>query len=274
MNTISNRIAVVVLIGCAALIGPLLNGASARAPGTTSDTYLYHVEYDTGRFPQLLDVQDSVALLSWVRFGQPEGGIAGSLVLRKDSIDSIQRHFRDQPLHAVQHEYVVPHPEGWWSLHVSSYRQDPATDHPPPTAFPRLPLSFQRAKTGRTHDTTWRYLRESFGPCGRSLGNYFHVSLHCGGDDPGTRHDYSMSYAFFQRTSRRTVVIGDLVTRVEKLGPVIRYLYRHDMKMLSLAYNSVSENRRLYFIHFAGAGRERPLASRIRRLETIARSPN
>jgi hypothetical protein len=246
-------------------------GEQLQTVRTRTDTYLYHVEHDTSLLPDLLDVPDSVALLSWARFAREGDELSGSLVLRRNQIHSIREYFRGEPLHRVQHKYVVPHPEGWRSFHLSSYRRNLSDDRPWFNKFTQLPFPFKKA---RKDDQTpaWPEVRESFAKCGRSLGNFFHVTLHCARSDSTSDYKRSMSYAFFQRTPRGALVIGDLVTEVDQLSPVIHYLYRNDMIMLSLAHNRISEDQQLYFIHFAGVGSPELLAPRLRTLEKLSGS--
>ncbi len=240
------------------LLGVMHPVRAAAEFGCCERKYLTMTRNDTERFPELLNVPGPVKMVSWLEIvgTGSRRSLSGSLVLREETLNQIQEILPDSLRPVARHEYVLPRPTKWYSLH---FHQSDVAD----TTIRSIRRVFD---TFREHEdgvssprkSSWSRLKQKFSRQGKKIGAYFIVTDQTqSGKAVGSPASKSKDYAIFQPAKTQWIVTGDIVVNAHQIGPMIRYLYRHDFHFLSLAHNSSDKgenNFPFYFVHFAGSG--------------------
>ncbi|MFB6356992.1 MAG: hypothetical protein ABEJ65_10820 [bacterium] len=245
---------IIVLGGLVALPG-FVHARTTDSVTCYEPCYFYVDRLDTGRFPELLGTDDPVGIVSWVLIRDTGSGrsLSGSIVLFQEKLRKLQRSLPATVQSLARHEYVVPRPTKWWSWHFRQSGVDSGTIQTLDRRFKLIGRNKKKLPSNIT--LPWAQLERNFGDSGHPLGEYYLVKTSTSSvlkDAPETQRP--ASYAIFQSQDKQLIVTGDLAVGVNQIGPSIRFLYRHEMHFLSLAYNSSIPGKRLYFLHFAGAG--------------------
>lgn len=301
----SYRIALVV----AATVIPTLATAQQPAPAPQRPSWSAAVDSALGRpgamnpggvykfgFPRSdlhvtvrgVALKPSLALGSWIAFRQSAAGhamIMGDLVLRESEVPAVMRAL--QAGHVDQtalHNHVLGESPRVMYMHVAGTGDPAALARTIRSALVHTgtPLAAPKANapaplTGLDTSAIARVI----GHAGKSAGGVYQISVPRpetivdGADTIPPAMGTAIAINLQPTGPGRAATTGDFVLRASEVNPVIRALLSHGIDVTALHSHMLTEEPRLFFMHFWGEGDAGALAQGLRAAldATAARSP-
>ncbi|MGW3360614.1 DUF1259 domain-containing protein [Streptomyces bungoensis] len=271
-----------------ALVAPVMTKLAdwadvGRALGRPGDMrrFMYHTALprrDLRVFSYGVRIDPALALgthVSFVRYADGSTLLMGDVVLTEDELqcvtDVLQQH---DIMQTAIHKHLLAHePDVWW-LHVHAHGHDPVavarglraafdrTGTPPPAepaaSAPRVDLDTAAIDAamgvkGAPDGVIWKstYVRRETIADG-------HLIL-----PPGLGSTTSVN---FQPLGRgRAAVSGDLVMTADEVHPALMALRRGGIELVELHHHNLTDEPRLFFVHYWAVGDAVALAKALRR---------
>lgn len=211
-------------------------------------------------------LKPALALGSWVAFKRVGGGhamVMGDLVLTEDEVNPVLSRLQDGGVQQTAlHNHVAAESPRVMYLHITAHADPETVARAIRGALEatRTPLDTM-STTGtasETFDLDTAQIARTLGRAGRVNGGVYQVSVPRAERilDGGREVPPSMGVATainFQPTGGgRAAITGDFVMTAREVNPVIRALRENGIEVTALHSHMLSEQPRLFFMHFWG----------------------
>lgn len=257
--------------------------ASAQAPGSAAADWT-RVEQALGRkgtmnpgdvmrfsFPRSdlrvtaggIAVRPALALGSWVAFKRVAGGhtmVMGDLVLTEDEVGPVMGRLQEQGVEQTAlHNHVLMESPRVMYMHIAAHGDEAkiAQAIHGALALSRTPLGpavAPAAAAGIDLDTL--AVARELGFAGRVNGGVYQVSvsrqetIRDGGNEVPPSMGLATAINFQSTGAGKAAITGDFVLRASEVNPVIQALRGHGIQVTALHSHMLTEEPRLFFMHF------------------------
>jgi hypothetical protein len=224
-----------------------------------------------------VEIKPGFALGSWVAFKPAGEGmqvmVMGDLVLTEDEYNSVIASLQESGIgQTAVHKHLPDESPAIWWTHIEAEGNPVELAQTIRTALEQTGTPLEVSSGGGEQELGFdiAQLDEIMGRQGNASGGIYKFSVpHAGAITArGTEIPASMGTAIalnFQPTGEGQAAInGDFVMTADEVNPVIQALREHDIQVVSLHNHMLTEEPRLFFMHFWAVGDAAELAEGLR----------
>ena len=210
-----------------------------------------------------VQVRPALALGSWVAFKRIPGGhamVMGDLVLTEDEVGPVMSRLQDQGVEQTAlHNHVLMESPRVMYMHIAAHGDEGKIAQAIHDALalsktPLGPPAAPAAATGIDLDTLG--VARELGVAGKVNGGVYQVSvarqetiLESGNEVPPSM-GVATAINFQPTGGGKAAITGDFVLRPNEVNPVIQALRGHGIQVTALHSHMLTEEPRLFFMHF------------------------
>jgi hypothetical protein len=209
-----------------------------------------------------IELKPALALGSWLAFAPMGDGamVMGDLVLTEDEISPVMKKLAEVGIEITAlHNHLLRARPATFYMHILGHGEPVALAHALHDALvlSKTPLGAPPAAGAAPQiDLDTAMIDRVLGGKGRSAGGVYQISIPRAEPvtDNGVVVSASMGSAevinFQPTTGGNAAIAGDFVLIAEEVNPVLRTLREHDIEVTALHNHMLSDQPRLFFMHF------------------------
>jgi hypothetical protein len=210
-----------------------------------------------------VQLKPALALGSWVAFKRVAGGhtmVMGDLVLTEDEVGPVMQHLQEQGVEQTAlHNHVLQESPRVMYMHITAHGDEAkiAQGIHDALALSKTPLGTPAppsAAAAMELDTT--AVARALGVAGKVNGGVYQVSvprretIREGGNEVPAALGVATAINFQPTGGGKAAITGDFVMRASEVNPVIRALRQNGIQVTALHSHMLTEEPRLFFMHF------------------------
>jgi hypothetical protein len=212
-----------------------------------------------------VQVRPALALGSWVAFKRIPGGqamVMGDLVLTEDEVGPVMSRLQDQGVEQTAlHNHVLMESPRVMYMHIAAHGDEAkiAQAVHDALALSKTPLGPPSAPSAAVAvDLDTLGVARELGVAGKVNGGVYQVSvprqemIRESGNDVPPSMGVATAINFQPTGGGKAAITGDFVLRPNEVNPVIQALRSHGIQVTALHSHMLTEEPRLFFMHFWG----------------------